>query len=375
MVPLVHAARRLLVLAALLALALLPAAAPPAAAGGDVTVVPYTLASTCGVREQWLARLVDGRAPGEWVPLKWEASDADLAALGLPPREVLVNERFDTPTLVLPDGERVPVDPALIAPESHGVPTLATFAGAGCFGIRPGAFTLIISGSAVSLCSLAHVYGSPGSYQISTAGHCTEKNGDRFTVVAALGNRGGAGGPVLLDFGQTARTTGDGGVGNDWALVTIYPEFQSLVTPTMCFWGGPRGAYTETGAVVDANVVQGNRIGLFVDPVDPDPTLVQDVVHYGHGLGVGAGGTPRNGVTFIWEPRALKFESVIAPGDSGSGANTADGRAAAIVTHILVPAVAGNGLAVAAGTRVTQVPASLANGQIVPYPLPLPGAP
>lgn len=367
------AARRLLVLVALLALAVLPVA-PPAAAAPEVELAPYTLTSTCGAHEQWMERLLAGREPGEWVPLRWEATDADLAMLGLPPREVLVNERFAEPTLVLGD-ERVPVDPQLLTPTSHGFPTPTTWAGTGCFGIRPGSFAMVITDEFIVLCSLAHVYGSAGNYQISTAGHCTERTGERWVVIAAVGNRGGAAGPVLLDFGSTAKTTGDGGVGNDWALIKIDPEFQPLVTPTMCFWGGPRGAYTETGAVADANVVDGRRVGVFVEPVNPDPSLVAGIVHYGHGLGVGAGGTPRAGAAFLWDTRAVRFESVINQGDSGSGANTADGRAAAIVTHILVPGVEGNGLAIAAGTRVTIVPATLAQGQLLPYPVPVPGAP
>mgnify|MGYP000629698461 CR=1 FL=1 len=31
--------------------------------------------------------------------------------------------------------------------------------------------------------------------------------------------------------------TGDGGIGRDWALISVKPEWQSLVTPTMAFWG------------------------------------------------------------------------------------------------------------------------------------------
>ena len=38
------------------------------------------------------------------------------------------------------------------------------------------------------------------------------------TVIAALGNRNEA---VLLDFGSYARSTGDAGVGKDWALIRM----------------------------------------------------------------------------------------------------------------------------------------------------------
>ena len=46
---------------------------------------------------------------------------------------------------------------------------------------------------------MAHVYGAPGAYQISTAGHCG-KTGDIASVIGVLGNRADV--PVLLDFGK-----------------------------------------------------------------------------------------------------------------------------------------------------------------------------
>lgn len=348
----------------------LTASADPLA---GVVFEPFVMPETCRLAADWQAQLFAGHEPGEWVPLELAPNDEQLAALGLPPARILTTMRFPEPTMLTPLGDRIPVPLAAISPSAGPTPT--SYAGTGCFGIRPGALLLTVTDSEIGICSMAHVYGSPGAYQVSTAGHCAEKVGEVKTVIAAVGNHAGVLSPVLLDFGKTAKTSGDGGVGRDWALLSVDSAYQSLVTPTMCVWAGPRGAYTQTGLVADANVVQGNRIGLFLSPVNADPTLVQGIVHYGHGLGLGTGGTPRAGAAFLWDSRSVRFEGTITPGDSGSGANTADGRAAAIVTHLLVPAVAGNGVAVAAGTRVSQVPATLANGQLLPYPVPLPGAP
>ena len=100
-------------------------------------------------------------------------------------------------------------------------------------------------------------------------------------MIAAVGNRDAV---VLLDFGTYSSSTGDGGVGNDWALISVNAAYQSLVTPTMAFWGGPRGVFTKTGEVAGYSF-HGNNL---LDPevsVNPDPFLAQQIVHYGHGAG------------------------------------------------------------------------------------------
>ena len=257
-------------------------------------------------------------------------------------------------------------------------PTVASYAGAGCLGIRPGAWLLLISGNSIGWCTMAHVYGSPGSYDISTAGHCG-KPGDTATVIAGTGNRGDATGVILLDFG-TFATSHDGGLGNDWALIDINSAYQGLVTPTMCFWGGPRGMYTNTGQVVGVSF-PGNSLIPQVS-LTPDPTLAQTIVHYGHGTGIGAGGTPRAGEAIAWGASHFMFFGAISPGDSGSGANTllgdtvgANMEAAGIMTHLWIDPLMRQGLGIMGGTRATQVGGTLANGQIVPYPGPVPGLP
>jgi hypothetical protein len=342
----------------------------------------YTLDADAKARltELWLEQLSAKAPEGGWVPMRAELTDEMLDLMGLPPKAVLQNMRFPEPTIVNREGQTERVRLPAATASTAALPAVTTYAGAGWFGIRPGAWLLLLSGGGVGWCSMAHVYGSPGSYDISTAGHCG-KVGDIGTVIAAFGNRNSVAGPVLLDFGKFASSTGDAGIGKDWAMIDIYSQYQNLVTPTMAFWGGPRGMYTKTGSLASAWVLQGNRIKPGAS-VTADPFLAQAVVNYGHGTGVGAGGTPRAGEAIYWDTSTFYFNGVISPGDSGSGANTLTGdslganmEAAGIITHIFPGAPLFGYMAVMAGTRATQVKSTLANGQIVPYPIPISGAP
>lgn len=329
----------------------------------------------CKMREAWVERLIAQNPQGGWVPMKYELSDDDLALMGLPSRAILLAQRYSEPTAVFPDGTTTPV--ALS-------PSLASYAGTGCLGIRPGAWLLLINGGSVGWCSMAHVYGSAGNYKISTAGHCG-KSGDLGTVIGGVGNfqRNFFGltvsAPILIDFGKFSSST-DGGIGNDKALIDVYPAYQNLVTPTMCFWAGPLGLFTSEGAVVAGETINGNSIDPSVT-VTPNPILAQEIVHYGHGTAVGPGGTPRTGVAQHWDRSHFAFFGAITPGDSGSGANTAGGdaigqvnEAAGIITHLYVDATLRTGIGLMAGTRATSV-GTPTLGQIVPYPVPAPGLP
>lgn len=116
--------------------------------------------------------------------------------------------------------------------------------------------------------------------------------------------------------------------------------------------------------------------------LNPDPSLAQVVVHYGHGLGVGTGGTPRAGVALAWLPDHFMFFGAVSPGDSGSGANVLLGeglgrtmQAAGIITHIWVDPMMREGVGIMGGTRATQVKATLVDGELLPYPFPGPGLP
>ena len=394
---------RIALVVSLLAVALV-ATTGAAASARDVAISEFTIDkdALCEVRDQWMDEMLATHEAGTWAKTKFEPSDAQLERLGLPSSDVLTARSYPTPTLVTKDGRYIEVGydelrdafTQSLAAQKRGKgggkptggsggteaagPTVATFAGTGCLGIRPGALLLSVTGSSIGWCTMAHVYGSAGAYDISTAGHCG-KTGDTATVIAGLGNRGDATGVILLDFGKFG-TSHDGGLGNDWALIDIFPEYQSLTTPTMCFWGGPRGMYTATGELAGVDF-PGNSLVPEVT-LTPDPFLAQTIVHYGHGTGVGAGGTPRVGEAIAWGSSHFMFFGAISPGDSGSGANTLTGdtvganmEAAGILTHLYIDPLMRQGLGIMGGTRATSVAGTLANGQIVPYPAPVPGLP
>ena len=337
--------------------------------GRDVELVEPRLdpGAAAELRERFVERVLAEHEPGTWAPLRMDLTDADLALMGLPPHAVLRELEFDQPTMVRRDGSAEPVE----------LPPVASFAGAGWFGIRPGAWLLFVDARGVGWCSAAHVYGTPGNYDIATAGHCGA-NGDEVSVIAAFGNDEGVLNPILLDIGEMTQVR-DGGLGNDSALIDLDPGVQHLVTPTMAFWAGPQGIFSAEGAVAGVNVP---RRGAPSVTVQPNPFLAQDIVHYGHGTAVGAGGTPRTAAAIAWGATHFMFSGAITPGDSGSGANTLGGdsvgavrEAAGIITHLYVDPLMRQGIGIMGGTRSTAVSGTLANGQLVPYPVPVPGAP
>lgn len=311
---------------------------------------------------------------GSWAPLRMELGDAELALMGLPNKATLLANRYAKPTTFeMAKGGGKPGGGGSTEPQPAAGEGVATVAGAGFFGIRPGALILLINDNSIGWCSAAHVFGSPGSYSISTAGHCG-KVGDIATMVGVVGNNT----PVLIDFGSFTKST-DGGLGNDYAFIGVYPEYQHLVTPTMAFWGGPRGVYTTQG---DFATVTFPRNGLVPTvSMNPNPALAQQIVHYGHGTAVGTGGTPRSATAISWRATQFMFFGAISPGDSGSGSNTLLGdapgdnmEAAGINTHLYVDPLMRQGLGIMGGTRTSAI-GTPANGQIVPYPVPAPTLP
>jgi hypothetical protein len=167
--------------------------------------------------------------------------------------------------------------------------------------IRPGSWMISPAG-----CTMNFVFGSPGAFSIGTAGHCA-KNGDAVTLLTLA--PGGAN-PVLVDVGTVQKSV-DGGIGNDFALVSIRPDLQKWVSPTIAVVAGPCGSYGGSGP--------------------------EAVFHYGHGLAVGTGGTPRAGLALTWESTAYGWSGAAAPGDSGSAVRVNAGvQAAGDLTHLVV---------------------------------------
>jgi hypothetical protein len=230
-------------------------------------------------------------------------------------------------------GESVPL------PENAEIPASALL----FQGIRPGSWMLF-----PSWCTMNFVFGGNG--YIGTAGHCASQ-GDEVTIVAAPG--------VLMNIGTTVRSV-DGGIGNDFALIDVYPAMEQYVNPSMAIIAGPTGT----------------KAPRFGDPI----------LHVGHGLGIGTGGTPRGGAVVY--PNAPVFSDLfgqnkndtdaygwagtVTPGDSGSGVRAASGEAVGNVTHLVV----GTDYVPAwnAGTtigRMQQIAGqSVSTASLVPDPLP-----
>jgi len=206
-------------------------------------------------------------------------------------------------------------------PDSFSMPVATSLA---FLGIRPGQLIIIFSadGSTISLCTSNFVFRNGANYAIGTAGHCGAV-GDQVSMLTAP--------RVLVDIGTITKSTGDAGIGNDFALISINPALNSIVSPSMAVWGGPTAAYASTAT----------------------PTILK---HIGWGVGIGTGGTPRVAVGTYYSSTAYTFIGAITPGDSGSGANSGSNTAVGNITHIFVAIGDGKGLVhLGAGTSITRI--------------------
>ncbi len=167
-------------------------------------------------------------------------------------------------------------------------------------GIRPGSWMIAPAG-----CTMNFVFQKQGQYAIGTAGHC----GSVGESVVLLTLAPGTANPVLVEVG-TISISHDNGVGDDFALVPIKPELNSWVSPTIAIVGGPCGAYSGSGP--------------------------ETVWHYGHGLAIGTGGTPRAGVALTWKMNEFGWDGAAIFGDSGSPVRVTDLKAAGDLTHLIV---------------------------------------
>lgn len=206
-------------------------------------------------------------------------------------------------------------------------------------GIRPGAW-MAYPGWCTFNFIFRHV--PTGDYGIGTAGHCVSRVGEEVGLQSVRHNRhgsvavpppngtklpsptdcvhvgtGGGGWEPQCVLGLPENLTGsrevvkqdviltwlrvglvevlrDNGVGHDFALIRIDPEAAHLVDPAIVGIGGPCGTYTGMMSLHDGNEVR------WLPPIETDaatdPLQGMPVLHYGHGLAVGAGGTPRAGL-------------------------------------------------------------------------------
>jgi hypothetical protein len=258
------------------------------------------------------------------------ASDVDLSSVpgagsyGLGHAIPLAGERPDWYTAELHQRVLAAEGEPLQAPPDAPLP--------GTVGIRPGSWMISPAG-----CTMNFVFANGSRLGIGTAGHCAEQGDNVVLLTLAL-----AGDPVLVDIGSVIASR-DNGIGDDFALVEIRPELHEWVSPTIGLVGGPCGRYTGSGP--------------------------ETVAHYGHGIGIGTGGTPRAGVALHWESDAYGWVGAGIFGDSGSPVRVTDLSAAGNLTHLVVdPNWLPNYIAGTRIARMEQIAGSwaLANSSLCP---------
>lgn len=168
-----------------------------------------------------------------------------------------------------------------------------------CTGLRPGAR---LTGG----CTVNFIYTDGEDFYVGTAGHCIDEG--QVAVLDSFGK-----------IGEAVFSTGDGGVGNDFALIKVDEDLEDQVDPEMCTWAGPTG--TEPGDILGQPVLQAG---------------------YGSGVSVPTFGVlpprPRPGVGMGWGAESFTWIGTSIPGDSGSPVRESGGEALGTVTHILIPA-------------------------------------
>lgn len=211
-------------------------------------------------------------------------------------------------------------------------------------GIRPGSWMI-----SPFWCTMNFIFQKGGTLAIGTAGHCIDGNEPVVLLTLAPGGAN----PVLVELGRVLLKR-DAGIGRDYALVEIPPNLHQWVFPTLGVVGGPCGVFTENA---------------------PQP-----VAHYGHGVGVGTGGTPRAGMGFAleedpigvkgtdwdWDADSIIWAGLINGGDSGSGVRVGTLPAVSNLTHG-IGITGAEPSAIAWGTRVTTITSS--GWQLVSSPL------
>ena len=233
---------------------------------------------------------------GRWVALRMKAPSWANEAL------YKAAMKAGTRGVQLPDNVEVPAALAL------------TF-----IGIRPGEILYFPIPGGFSICSSNFVFHNGANYAIGTAGHCANAGQPVFMVFAPK---------VFKRIGTVIKSTGDAGIGNDFALIGIDPAFTKFVSPSMAFWGGPTSAYTGTAV----------------------PGVVR---HIGWGVGIGDG-MPRIGLGTFYSTTRYEFIGAIFEGDSGSGSETGGKAALGNITHIFCCSDQ-DGIHTAAGTSIPKI--------------------
>jgi hypothetical protein len=187
-----------------------------------------------------------------------------------------------------------------------GVPSTGTLDGSACPGVRPGALV----DTDIGQCTFNFLFRDQAGHRyMGTAGHCILPSPEVGDANAGEHTWRPGSGPVARDGNGTV-------VGRfvyailvdpkDFALVRLYRNVAA--SPQMCQFGGPTGL---------------NR-----DRTTQPVTLE----HYGQGVGTGQVAPGREAEALsMANPDHVYALGAAAPGDSGSGVQSADGRAVGVL--------------------------------------------
>src|SRR4051794_31309838 len=109
--------------------------------GGEVKLPAARMAK---LQARWVDQIRSRYPRGRGAPMRFDPSTRDLKLMGLPRKRVLLAHRYKRPTAVYPNGKLVRLRARKHTATAAATP-LVSFAGAGFFGIRPGAWLLFIS--------------------------------------------------------------------------------------------------------------------------------------------------------------------------------------------------------------------------------------
>ena len=208
-------------------------------------------------------------------------------------------------------------------------------------------------------CTANFVFRNGTQFGLGTAGHCgaSDALGSPVTAVVQpppeVCANGGSCAPGLYAIGKFTKVHNNG-LGDDFGLISLYPQFSSWVRPTMPVFGGPTGSYL--GGLAGVPGQSGTAGPVTVQAPGWSPAVVG---HCGHGAVVGTGGTCRTSAGLFSSSTWYAWYGASTPGDSGSGVEILGNYsspsnpvpAAADLTHIIIldARVSGNG-------RVTEGP-------------------
>ncbi len=190
------------------------------------------------------------------------------------------------------------------------VPAAAPLGTGTCPGVRPGAIVL----TDVGQCTLNFLFqGSDGSRYIGTAGHCilgtSPIGGDVGEMAWAPGT-----GPVARDAG--GNPIGEFAYAilqdpKDFSLIRLDPLVEA--SADMCHFGGPTAVNDDRPDITQPVVLNWFGNGIVVGTLLPARSAL-------------AAGMP--------DPDHVFADGAAAPGDSGSGIISSDGRAVGVVVTV-----------------------------------------